>query len=312
LAASTRAAAAPNVDRVPEEYATIQQAVDQGSARVISVAAGEYAGALVSRGVAIVCRSPGACAITSGDSPFSALSAGFVLDGGASGASIRGFEFAGLDLGVFASCESVGSVPSDVSISQNTFVDAAQAITLIGGCDDAGNWSVARNRFEDLRSDISECGGGLGVWVVDAARVRIEDNQFTGTIAAPPCGAAFTTAGISLSGVDGAYIARNRFALGDGGHPYKLDIALLADDGASHDIRLFANDASESAAPFEGVNFFSVDNFSVRTHCNVATISLQHANGDGVSQVVTEDGCGVSKFHAAFWRIAMHGHRALR
>src|SRR5881394_278915 len=82
LAVASPAAAAPKVDRVPEDYATIQQALDQGSARVISVAAGAYAGAFVSRAVAIVCRSPGACAITSGDSPFADLSAGFVLDGG--------------------------------------------------------------------------------------------------------------------------------------------------------------------------------------------------------------------------------------
>lgn len=277
------------VDRVPGDFATLQEAIDLGSAPAIQVASGEYAGATVDRLVAIRCA--GQCMITSGPA-VGAVQAGFVLEGGASGATIDGFDFVDIDLGVFASCPTIGSAPDGVAIVRNTFVNTAQGVTVNGAeCEGGDGWTIARNRFHDLRADIAECGGGLGVYLIAAADAEVSRNVFRGEIAAPPCGPLFTTAGIYLSGSSDVEIAGNDFELGDGGHAFKLDIALFPEDGANRSITIVHNDARGSAAPFEGVNFMSVDSFEVTARCNSGTTALEHGGSEGTSERYSERGC---------------------
>ena len=276
------------IDRVPAEFATIQEAIDQGRAPVIVVASGEHAGAVVDRRVAMLCT--GQCMITSGPAVGSSQ-AGFVLAAGSDHSLIRGFDFVDVDLGVYASCETIGGVPDQIAVVHNAFVNTAQGVTVNGGdCDGGDGWVIERNRFHDLRSDISECGGGLGVYLIGVEDGRVSRNVFRGEIAAPPCGPLFTTAGIYLSGASGVRIDRNDFELGDGGHPFKLDIGLFPEDGANSSIVLAFNDARGSAAPFEGVNFLSIDSVDVVAACNSGTTALEQT-ADGTSERYTEIGC---------------------
>jgi len=280
---------ARGVDRVPGDFATLQQAVDLGRAPIILVASGEYAGATIDRPIAIACR--GQCMITSGPA-IGALQAGFVLEGGADGTLIHGFDFVDIDLGVFASCPTVGSTPDDVAIVRNAFVNTAQGVTVNAtDCDGGAGWIVRRNRFHDLRSDTGDCGGGLGVYLIDVTGTEVSNNVFRGEIAAPPCGPLFTTAGIYLSGSSNVRVTRNDFELGDGGHAFKLDIALFADDGTNEDILVAFNDSRGSAAPFDGIHFLSVDGIDVRARCNSGTTVLEHTGSEGTSERYTENGC---------------------
>ena len=277
------------VDRVPDEFPTLQEAVEHGRAPAILVTSGDYAGATVDRPVAIVCA--GHCMITSGPA-IAGRQAGFVLEKGASGALIAGFDLVDVDLGVFASCPTVGSAPDRIAIVRNAFVNTAQGVTINGeGCEGGDGWTIARNRFHDLRSDLAECGGGLGVYLIAAERAAVVHNLFRGEIAAPPCGAAFTTAGVYLSGSRAVRIADNDFELGDGGHPFKLDIALLPERGANRAIVIAGNDARGSAAPLQGVNFMSVDGLDVTARCNTGTTAIEHAGSDGASERYAERGC---------------------
>jgi nitrous oxidase accessory protein NosD len=277
------------VDRVPGDFATLQEAIDLGSAPTIQVASGEYAGAVVDREVALVCK--GQCMITSGV-PVSSVQAGFVLAPGSDGSVIRGFDFVDIDLGVYASCETLGAAPDGVSVVRNAFVNTAQGVTVNGyGCDGGDDWAIERNRFHDLRSDISECGGGLGVYLIGVDGGLVSRNVLRGEIAAPPCGPLFTTAGIYLSGSSDVRIERNDFELGDGGHPFKVDVGLFPEDGANTSIVIANNDARGSAAPFEGVNFLSIDSIDVTATCNSGTTLLEHTGSEGTSERYTEAGC---------------------
>ncbi len=279
---------AGRIDRVPADFATIQEAIELGDAAVIMVASGEYAGAVIDRQVTLRCN--GQCMITSGPTVASSQ-AGFVLAGGSDHSLIRGFDFVDVDLGVYASCETIGSAPDDVAIVQNAFVNTAQGVTVNGAdCDGGDGWVIERNRFHDLRSDISECGGGLGVYLIGVEDGLVSRNVFRGEIAAPPCGPLFTTAGIYLSGSSGLRIERNDFELGDGGHPFKLDIGLFPEDGANSSIVLAFNDARGSAAPFEGVNFLSIDSVDLVAACNSGTTGLEQTAA-GTSERYTENGC---------------------
>ena len=171
------------VDRVPEDFPTLQEAIDLGSAATIQVASGEYAGAVVDRSVALVCK--GQCMITTGV-PVSSSEAGLVLTSRSDGSQIRGFDFVDLDLGVYASCETLGAAPDGVSVERNAFVNTAQGVTVNGtDCDGGNDWVIERNRFHDLRSDISNCGGGLGVYLISVEGGLVSRNVFRGEIAAP-------------------------------------------------------------------------------------------------------------------------------
>ena len=165
-AALAGVAGATTVRRVPERYATIQEAVDAASpGDEISVAPGRYCGAVIDRTVTL--DGHGEATIvgcSTGPELFGGLRAGFVLPGAAgdsqaSGTRIQGFHFDGrgvnagnlepLAFGVFA------RFANDVQVTGNRFFGTVQAITNTAG----DRWVVAHNDIHGLT--LFDCTAGL-------------------------------------------------------------------------------------------------------------------------------------------------------
>lgn len=287
---SNSAKAFSRMDRVPEEFPSLQEAVDSGTAPVIRVTTGKYHGAVLNRPVKLICV--GTCEITTGILITPNLSAGLVVEEGASGSSIVGFDFVAVDLGIISSCVSAGTAADDVTVAQNNFFDTSQGVTVTGSdCDTGNNWKIIHNTFLDIRSDISNCGGGLGIYLVEASGAKILHNRFRGTLSEPPCGSIFITAGISLSGCSDSLIKSNDFELADGGQLYKFDIALLPEFGPNLRTSVIHNDFRNSDAPVQGINLISLDNIDLTARCNFGTTSISHQNTDGVESLYKERYC---------------------
>jgi len=286
-------AAAGGADRVPQEFATIQDAIDNGTSATIHVGKGNWAGATVTRTVEII--ATGKAVIDQGVAITQGVDAGFALTSDADGSQIRGFVFDDVDLGIYSSCGRLGSVASDVVISHNTFINSAQGVNVIEStCGGGDGWLIEHNTFHDIRADISNCGGGLGVFLVNSSGTSVLHNTFKGTLAEPPCGSLFSTAAIFATGGDNIHINQNDIRLGDGGQAFKFDIALFGfqpGGGSSSNVVVANNDLRGSDAPFFGVHVVSFDNFGVSAQCNFGTTLIDHAFGDLASEFFSETNC---------------------
>jgi nitrous oxidase accessory protein NosD len=239
-AALAGVAGATTVRRVPERYATIQEAVDAADpGDEISVAPGRYCGAVIDRAVTL--DGHGEATIvgcSTGPELFGGLRAGFVLPGAAgdnqaSGTRIQGFHFDGrgvnagnlepLAFGVFA------RFANDVQVTGNRFFGTVQAITNTAG----DRWVVAHNDIHGLTlfdCTAGLCAGGDGI-IIQAASGDVAvpggagdavnrpegnlvfANDIDGTI--PDGFDAFSMVGIFVFAADRTIVRENRIAIPD-------------------------------------------------------------------------------------------------
>ncbi len=147
--------AKPRVIKVPEDYLTIQAAVDAANdGDKIIVAAGEWYGAEVTKAVEII-GEEGAIIVDGPAHPsYPYLHFGFKLGYGSdvSGAIISHFTFRGLAFPIFA------FNADDVTIEYNIIYDALQGITNWDG----NNWVIRHNVIEGI---YVSGGGGLGIFI---------------------------------------------------------------------------------------------------------------------------------------------------
>lgn len=225
--------------RVPQQYPTIQAAVDAASdGDRIVVGRGHHCGATLTKRVLLEGRN-NARIIGCSRGPALANGAriGFYLPGvkgvnPASGSSIRGFAFDGegvgnanlepLALGVFA------RFASEVVVSQNTFRGTVQAITNTAG----DRWLIKDNTIRRL--SVFDCtricaggdgivlqlaAGSLGAAGGDAAAInRPEDNTVIGNLVegiVPNGFGAFSMAGLLLLSADHTVALSNTLRLRD-------------------------------------------------------------------------------------------------
>ncbi|MES1188684.1 MAG: hypothetical protein ABUL60_33015 [Myxococcales bacterium] len=225
--------------RVPQQYATIQAAVDAAApGDRIRVGAGRYCGATLTKTVRL--EGHGRARIIGCDtSPTinTRLRAGFYLPGvkgvnPASGSRIRGFVFDGegvsnanlspLSFGVFA------RFANDVVVQQNRFEGTVQAITNTGG----DGWRIEHNRIRQLTvlDCTGYCTGGDGIVIAlargaiaadggsEAAVNRPEDNlirknRIEGS--APDGFGTFSLAGVLLLSADHTTVLSNQLFMRD-------------------------------------------------------------------------------------------------
>ena len=152
LVTAVPVAAAPStVWHVPEDFDTIQDAIDSTDVLdgdTILVGAGEWFGAEVDKAVEI--RGKGGAVID--DGPFhGSWTCGFKLISGSSGATISHFTFQGLGLPIY------GWGPDDVTIEHNRIYDTGQGITNWDG----DNWVIKHNIIEGI--EVRHNGGGIGI-----------------------------------------------------------------------------------------------------------------------------------------------------
>lgn len=288
---------AGDVDRVPKDFPTIQQAVDKGTAPVIEVAAGTWAGAVVDRPVSIL-GAPGA-SITRGVKIRPGARAAFGLTGAADGAEIHGFHVdcttRALDLGVYASVPRLDGAAQSVVVAHNTFEGCVQGITNAGSpvatcsapVDGGSYWVIENNVFDGFPTvtDTGGTGGGIGVMVFNATGADIVNNRFQGQVQDTH---RFSTTGINLAGCVDCTVAANDFAVTGGTHFWTAvsnNGFAQAGGSASSGLILADNDASADSAPQLGVNFRSIDSFDTQLDDNKGTSWIDHAHcGDGVIQ----------------------------
>jgi hypothetical protein len=220
------ASASPNaVHRVPEDFPSIQAAVNAASAGdEISVRAGSWCGATITKRVKLVGRSA-AVTIVGCAAPvlFDVLRVGFFLpDGTASGTVVRNFNFNGLGvsnqnfdplaLAVF------GRQADDVVIAHNRVAGTVQAFTNTGG----SGWSVSHNVVRGLTAftcgDGGRCGGGDAIVFQQrdvtqprATRNLAVRNDIQGRI--PDGLDEFSMVGVLALGQDGAVALANKLAI---------------------------------------------------------------------------------------------------
>ena len=194
LAAGFGSAATAAEWRVPGDFATIQAAIDSpavAAGDVILVGPGSHAGALVTKAVEI--RGEDGAVIVTGPLHSSGKTQGFRLLAGSSGTTISHLAFE-VDLAVIN-----GAAVNSVTVAQNRFTNANQAVTNWGG----SGWDISHNDIVDLKTD---CGGGIGVlvgdWMAVPAGVTdnlVAHNRISGALHVAPgdCG-GYSGAGIVI------------------------------------------------------------------------------------------------------------------
>ena len=218
--------------RVPQDFATIQEAVDaaQPGDRV-KVGPGSWCGARVDKRVRLEGRGlptiVGCPAPTLDAGP---LRVGFLLGAGASGTEVRGFVFDGRGVSNHDTAPLAFAVfargADDVVVEHDVVLGSVQAVTNSGG----GGWQVDGNAVLALTAFTCDgfCGGGSAIVfqqrAVGAARAvgnSAEHNFISGAI--PDGLDEFSMAGVVIYGQDGAtashnllVIPKNRGARGEG------------------------------------------------------------------------------------------------
>ncbi|MCA9493276.1 MAG: hypothetical protein KC621_25265 [Myxococcales bacterium] len=280
------------VDRVPQDFPTLQDAVDQGHAPTIVLGPGHWAGAVLTRPVALIGED---AVIDVGVAVPGGARAALVLPGEATGSSVRGLTMDcrgdALDLGVYASAARLGSAADDVTIAHDLFQGCAQAVTNAGSaqasCDetdvDGGAWwTVHDNVVSGIagRFDAGFEGGGVGVFVFNATGAHVYANTFLGRASAPAPNAA---SGIALAGCQDCAVESNRFLVRSARWAAITNAgATLPGAVATRNLRLADNDAGGDSAPWLGVSFVSLDSVGTDAIGNVGTTWIDHATcGDG-------------------------------
>ena len=184
---------------VPEDFATIQEAVDAASdGDRILVGPGEWNGAVVTKAVEI--KGRGGAVINDGPLYGGPLKFGFklyerigetVITG--SGATISHFTFRGLAFPIFA------FKANNVTVEYLTLVNPLQGITNWSG----NGWVISHNEIIDLRTSD---GGGIGIFIGDYLAVEggvndslVSHNKITGTLHVDPNdGGGYNGTGIVL------------------------------------------------------------------------------------------------------------------
>lgn len=227
------------VRRVPQQYPTIQAAIDAAvDGDRIRVSRGEYCGAIVTKRVTLEGRGrPRIIGCDGGPTVTTGTRVGFFLPGSkgvnpASGTRIRGFVFEGrgisnanlapLAFGVFA------RFANDVVVSSNSFLGTVQAITNTAG----DRWRILNNRISGLTVfDCTRlCTGGDGIVIglsagslaapggSAAALNRAEDNLIRGNRisgSAPDGFGVFSLAGILILAADHTTVLSNTLRMRD-------------------------------------------------------------------------------------------------
>ena len=218
--------------RVPEDYATIQDAVSAAApGDRVRVGPGRWCGATVDKPVRLEGRAlptiVGCAAPALDGGP---LRVGFLLSAGASGSQVRGFVFDGRGVGNANTGPLAFAVfargADDVVVAGNVVVGTVQAMTNTGG----SGWQVDWNAVVGLTAFTCDgyCGGGDAIVfqqrVPDAARAvgnSAEHNVITGKI--PDGLDEFDLDGIVIFGQKAATasfnlvaIPKNRKAAGEG------------------------------------------------------------------------------------------------
>lgn len=225
--------------RVPQQYPTIQAAVDAAApGDRIRVGRGSYCGATLTKNVSLEGRGrPRIIGCATSPMITTGLRIGFYLPGvkgvnPASGSRIRGFVFDGegvsnanlapLAFGVFA------RFANDVAVQRNRFNGTVQAITNTGG----DRWRIEHNRIRHLTllDCTLHCTGGDGIVIGlargslgapggDSAAInRPEDNlirrnRIEGS--APDGFGVFSLAGVLLLSADHTTVLSNELQLRD-------------------------------------------------------------------------------------------------
>ena len=286
-------AMAGTIDRVPQDYASLQEAIDQGDGSTIVLAAGDWAGARLTRSVVIE-GEPGARIVSGVRNKDAQI--GLILTGAATGSEIAGITFGcgtdQLDLGIYASAVLRDGSPDEIHITQNVFQGCAQAVTNVGtkreqceaAVDGGQRWVVDGNTFDGFatQTDKGRPVGGIGVYLFNVTENDVYGNLFTGTVDDRP---QFTTSGILTAGCHDCILAGNQFEV-TGGKYYWSAITNFGSyqDGAasSRRVQLEENDASNDSAPHAGVNFRSYDSYQTRLAGNAGSVHLDHSYcGDG-------------------------------
>ena len=230
LSGITLGIAKPNTWNVPEDFGSIQLAVDNAlvlSGDQIRVGPGEWCGATVTKTLNLFGEGDATIIGCTGSPTLAGvLRIGFFLpNAAASGTTIRHFVFDGLgtsnanldplSFAVFA------RDASDVTLEQNTILGTIQAITNTRG----SGWTVNHNKIVDFSVLACEpagfCGGGVGIVFQDrnTAGPRQTDNsamfnEISGVI--PDDFDVFSMAGILVLGAqDGNIIQKNRITVPD-------------------------------------------------------------------------------------------------
>jgi len=201
-------ALAADVDRVPQDFPTLQAAVDEGTAPVIRLGKGRWAGATVDRAVQIV----GDEAIIDRGVDAGRLTPALHLVAGADGVTVEGVRVdcdGQVDAGVFSSVRR-GGLATDVVVRDSGFRGCVQGVTVAGdGATDA-LWWIEGNRFHGIGAAPLRGGqgGALGIVAVDVAMVDVVDNRFVGWVDEVE---GFTTAETALVGCERCSVVGNRF-----------------------------------------------------------------------------------------------------
>lgn len=284
---------ADTVDRVPQDFPTIQRAIDHGTAPTIRVSAGTWAGATLTRPVHLV--SDGA--VIEAGVRQGPTRAGFVLPGAASGSTIEGFVFdctsRRLDLGVYGSMARSSSVADRIEVVDNRFAGCVQAVTNAGSpvascrseeVDGGAWWTIRNNTIDGLasRTDRGGPGGGVGVLLYNVVGADVFGNRFTGSVQDD---ARFATSGVALAGCIDCMVADNRFAV-DGGRFWYSAVsnagARLSGAVASRNLLVSGNDAHGDSTPWLGVAFVSRGSDATSLEDNVGVAYVDHETcGDG-------------------------------
>jgi hypothetical protein len=264
MAATCGAASAATTLRVPEDFATIQDAVNAASpGDRVRVGPGRWCGATVDKRVRLEgwalptivgCTAPTLDALP--------LRVGFLLGAGASGAQVRGFVFDGRGVSNTNTDPLAFAVlargADDVAIAGNVVVGTAQALTNTGG----SGWNVDYNAIFGLTAFTCDgfCGGGDAIVfqqrVPDADRAvgnSAEHNFVSGAI--PDGLDEFDMTGVVIFGQEGATASYNLLAIPKNPHAGGDGVGVLVSDRCcgeptpfetSIDSVIFANDGRAS------------------------------------------------------------------
>lgn len=217
---------------VPDDYGTIQEAVDNASSGdQIRVSPGEWCGATID--IRLDLFGEGGATIIGCDEPFLAprteLRIGFFLaSSNADGTTIRHFVFDGAGVSNDENSSNFDPLSfavmsrgaSNVVVEQNRILGTVQSITNSGG----SGWTVSHNKIEDLTvfpcEGVVACGGGIGIVFSqrDPDLPRAMDNSatfnvITGSI--PDRLTLFSMVGIWVAGQDGTVIKNNKITIPD-------------------------------------------------------------------------------------------------